>query len=57
MTIDMIRKLSIVVLILAVPAVAQTTLTLDEAVRTALERRPELKAAVCCARPEANRSH
>ena len=41
----MIRKLSILVLILAIPAVAQTRLTLDEAVRIALERRPELKAA------------
>ncbi len=40
----MIRKLSILVLILAIPAVAQTPLTLDEAVRIALERRPELKA-------------
>ncbi len=44
-TIEMIRKLSILVLILAIPAVAQTPLTLDEAVRIALERRPELKAA------------
>jgi cobalt-zinc-cadmium efflux system outer membrane protein len=43
--IDMIRRLSILALALAIPAVAQTTLTLDEAVRTALERRPELKAA------------
>src|SRR5439155_320615 len=41
----MIRKLSILALAIAIPAVAQTTLTLDEAVRTALERRPELKAA------------
>jgi len=45
MNIDMIRKLSILVLAIAIPAVAQTTLTLDDAVRTALERRPELKAA------------
>ena len=43
--IDMIRKLSILAFALVIPAVAQTTLTLDEAVRTTLERRPELKAA------------
>jgi outer membrane protein, heavy metal efflux system len=43
--IDMIGKLSIFALALALPAAAQTTLTLDEAVRAALERRPELKAA------------
>lgn len=43
--IDMIGKLSIFALVLALPAAAQTTLTLDEAVRVALERRPELKAA------------
>ncbi len=41
----MIGKLSILALALAIPGAAQTTLTLDEAVRTALERRPELKAA------------
>jgi len=41
----MTQKLGILVLALTIPAVAQTTLTLDEAVRTALERRPELKAA------------
>jgi outer membrane protein, heavy metal efflux system len=42
---DMIRKLSILALALAIPAAAQTTLTLDDAVRIALDRRPELKAA------------
>ena len=39
------RTLTILILALALPAVAQTTLTLDEAVRIALDRRPELKAA------------
>src|SRR5882672_1170605 len=43
--IDMIGKLGIFALALALPAAAQTALTLDEAVRAALERRPELKAA------------
>jgi outer membrane protein, heavy metal efflux system len=42
---DMIRKLSILALALAIPAAAQTTLTLDDAVRIALDRRPELKAS------------
>ena len=43
----MTHKLGIVVMVLAlsVSAGAQTQLTLDEAVRIALERRPELKAA------------
>jgi len=41
----MIGKLGIFALALALPAAAQTALTLDEAVRAALERRPELKAA------------
>lgn len=40
-----ICKLSILALALVVPAIAQTTLTLDEAVRTSLGRRPDLKAA------------
>lgn len=39
------RTLTILTFALALPAVAQTTLTLDEAVRIALDRRPELKAA------------
>ena len=41
----MTYKLGIVVLALTVSGGAQTQLTLDEAVRIALERRPELKAA------------
>ena len=41
----MTYKLGIVVLALTVSGGAQTRLTLDEAVRIALERRPELKAA------------
>ena len=41
----MTYKLGIVVLALTVSGAAQTQLTLDEAVRIALERRPELKAA------------
>ena len=46
-TMHMTHKLGIVVMVLAlsVSAGAQTQLTLDEAVRIALERRPELKAA------------
>jgi len=41
----MTYKLGVVVFALTVSGGAQTQLTLDEAVRTALERRPELKAA------------
>jgi cobalt-zinc-cadmium efflux system outer membrane protein len=44
-TICTIQRLGILVFAVTIPAIAQTTLRLDEAVRVALERRPELKAA------------